>query len=47
MAFSFKLHVYQRSLHQEVKQSKLTLFDYKSKCTFFDEPALAGFAGLE
>lgn len=32
--FSFKLHGYQKSPGQEVKQSKLTLFDYKSKCIF-------------
>lgn len=37
--FSFKLQGYQRSPGQEVKQSKLTFFHYKSKRVFFDEPA--------
>lgn len=34
MTFSFKLHGYQRSQGQKVKQSKLILFDYKRKCIF-------------
>jgi hypothetical protein len=45
--FSFKLHGYQRSPGQEVKQSKLAFFDYKSKGIFFDEPALLAFADTE